>query len=48
LWIKRTTTVTKRKVREGEPVIAVMQNKLFVNEVKDLDLSGQTLNLNEG
>jgi len=36
------------KVREGEPVIAVMQNKLFVNEVKDLDLSGQTLNLNEG
>jgi len=36
------------KVREGEPVIAVMQNKLFVNEVKDLDLSDQILNLNEG
>tara|TARA_R110000764_G_scaffold151036_3_gene238522 strand:+ start:1318 stop:2307 length:990 start_codon:yes stop_codon:yes gene_type:complete len=36
------------KVREGEPVIAVMQNKLFVNEVKDLDLSGQMLNMNEG
>ncbi len=35
------------KVREGEPVIAVMQNKLFVNEVKDLDLSNQILNLNE-
>lgn len=36
------------KVREGEPVIAVMQNKLFVNEVKDLDLSDQVINLNEG
>ena len=40
--------ITNRKVREGEPVIAVMQNKLFVNEVKDLDLTATILNLNEG
>ena len=35
------------KVREGEPVIAAMQNKLAVNEVQDLDLSGQMLDLNQ-
>ena len=27
--------ITKRKVREGEPVIAVMSNKLAINTVED-------------
>jgi len=36
------------KVREGEPVIGAMQNKLFVNEVKDLDLTNQAIDLNNG
>jgi hypothetical protein len=35
LEIKRTLTVTKRKVREGEPCIALMQNDLAHNQILD-------------
>ena len=35
LEIKRTLTVTKRKVREGEPCIALMANDLAHNQILD-------------
>lgn len=38
--------ITKRKVREGEPTIAVMTNKLGINTVEDLDLKKLDLSSN--
>lgn len=37
--------ITKRKVREGEPIIATMKNKLAINTVEDYDFN--QLNLND-